>query len=210
MHTGHFIFLFLHSSIRSSIHSFIHSFIRFAVMVRWCENRSAYEERLWSDSAGCGRSFSIYIYPSMCPSLVVLTRPSLPQHMDLLPLVELAAMCSPGLEFHFTAPGIFGENEITSMLGSLQHPLSWAHAVFPGELAHPLPMLATCVKLGAVGESMQSLKEGCTRGRGKKRLWARGGSAQAGKGGGRWSWQLLEARAQGWVGADWLTQTFSV
>lgn len=120
----------------------------------------------------------LYIYPSMCPSPVVLTRPSLPQHMDPLPLMELAAMCSPGLEFHFTALGILGESEITSMLCSLQHPLSWAHAMFPGELAHLLPMLGTCVKLGAVGESMQSLKEGCTCGKGKRGLWARGGSAQ--------------------------------
>lgn len=117
----------------------------------------------------------------MCPSPVVLTRPSLPQHTDLLPLVELAAMCSPGLEFHFTALGILGEIEITSMLCSLQHPcpsgtqfearlVSRVHAMFPGELAHPLPMLGTCVKLGAVGESVQSLKEGGTRGRGKKGL----------------------------------------
>lgn len=152
----------------------------------------------------------------MCPSPVVLTRPSLPQHMDPLPLVELVAMCSPGLEFHFTALGILGEIDITSMLCSLQHPcpsgtqfearlVSWEHAMFPGELAHPLPMLGTCVKLGAVGESVQSLKEGCARGRGKKGL-----CTQAGKEGGRWSWQLLGARAQGWVGADWLTQTFSV
>lgn len=119
--------------------------------------------------------------PSMYPAPVVLTRPSLPQHTDLLPLVELAAMCSPGLEFHFTALGILGEIEITSMLCSLQHPcpsgtqfearlVSRVHAMFPGELAHPLPMLGTCVKLGAVGESVQSLKEGCTRGRGKKGL----------------------------------------
>lgn len=34
--------------------------------------------------------------------------------------------------------------------------VSWAHAMFPGELAHHLPRFGTCVKLGTVGESVQS------------------------------------------------------
>lgn len=44
-----------------------------------------------------------------------------------------------------------------------------------------MPMLGACVEPGAVGESMQSLKEGCACARGKKGLWASGEGMQVGK-----------------------------